>query len=94
MRKRFLCRKDPKSLYSFRTMTVYNVRDTIGMQKIKKKKKKDYRNPDRPRLGVTSCEQKRVPAHCPWRGIPVKQWSKKSTDQVETRNRFCFCPLF
>lgn len=40
MRKRFLCRKDPKSLYSFRTMTVYNVRDTIGMHKIKKKKKK------------------------------------------------------
>lgn len=40
-------------------MTDFNVRDTIG---IKELKKNDCRNPWRPRLGVISCEQMRVPA--------------------------------
>lgn len=57
-------------------MTVFNVRDTIG---IKEFEKNDYRNPWRPRLGVISCEQMRVPA----RGIsPSYNGRKKNKEKV------------
>lgn len=62
-------------------MTVFNVRDTIG---IKEFKKNDYRNPWRPRLGVISCEQMRVPA----RGISPSYNGRKKYNQLETRKGF------
>lgn len=67
-------------------MTVFNVRDTIG---IKEFEKNDYRNPWRPRLGVISCEQMRVPA----RGIsPSYNGRKKNTTNLKQGKGFVSVP--
>lgn len=66
-------------------MTVFNVRDTIG---IKEFKKNDYRNPWRPRLGVISCEQMRVPA----RGISPSYNGRKNTTNLKQGKGFVSVP--